>query len=318
VVAESEYHTQVIAEVLPLRDLFAALFFVSVGMLLNPIVIASSLELLGLLTLIVVAGKALITIAVVMWLRVNSRAALLVGLSLAQVGEFSFVLARIGVSEGILSQELFDLTLATAVISIILTPSLLRAAPVLIRVAERVPFLHPDRNNPDAATPEAGAHLTGHVVICGYGRVGRQLADELAVRGEPYIVVEYNAALVRAAKAQGVNIVFGDAGNPVVLDHVSVGQARLLAVLVPDSHHAELATRNARAVNASLDIIARASRGEDVGRLWHAGATEVVQPEFEAGLEVIRHTLSRYGVEGDTIELQLQTRREVFYRSELA
>jgi monovalent cation:H+ antiporter-2, CPA2 family len=161
------------------------------------------------------------------------------------------------------------------------------------------------------------AGLEDHVIICGYGRVARELAGELALRGEPYVVIEYNPAVVAEARAQGVPVSFGDAGNPVVLERSNVAEARLLAVLVPDSHAAELATRYARQANPGLDIIARAMRGADVAHLLRAGATEVVQPEFEAGVEVLRHTLRLYGDDADSIEERLTARRDGFYRSGL-
>ena len=138
VVAESEFRAQVIAEVLPLRDLFAALFFVSIGMLVNPVALAGDAALILSLTATVVVGKGLIGTAVVMLLGLNSQAALLTGLSIAQVGEFSFVLARIGVSEGAIPARLFDLTLATALLSIVLTPTLLGVAPRLQRMLDMV------------------------------------------------------------------------------------------------------------------------------------------------------------------------------------
>lgn len=312
VVAESEYRTQVIAEVLPFRDLFAALFFVSIGMLINPMAMASDPGLIILVTVAVVLGKIVIGTGVLLLVGVTGPAALLTGLAIAQVGEFSFVLARIGVSEGVIPAPLFDLTLAVALLSIVLTPSLLRMAPAIQRVMERVPLIGPRIRVP-LEPGHVGEGAGDHVIICGYGRVGKELGDELDLRGEPYVVIEYNPPIVQDLRRQGKTVVYGDAGNPVVLDHANVAGARLLAVLVPDILTAELATRNARRMNPELDIIARATRADDVRALWRAGASEVVQPEFEAGVEVIRHTLFRYGVDAGAVELRLSTRRQAYY-----
>jgi CPA2 family monovalent cation:H+ antiporter-2 len=315
VVAESTYRTQVIAEVLPLRDLFAALFFVSVGMLINPGALLAHIRLVVPLVVAVIVGKSLLSTLVVLLLGWPVRAAVLTGLSLAQVGEFSFVLARIGVTEGVVPGTLFDLILATALVTIVLTPFLLRGAPLLQGAFDLLPLARDPSIGDEGARPVAEG-LRGHTIIAGYGRVGRELADELHRRGEGYVVVEYNPALVRELRARGVPIVYGDAANPIVLDHAAIEAARLLAVLVPDVATAELATRAAHGLRPDLDIVARVSQATDVERLRQAGATEVVQPEFEAGVEVIRHALARYGVGADELDHEVATRRQSFYQGE--
>ena len=317
VVAESEFRTQVIAEVLPLRDLFASLFFVSVGMLINPPALASNAGLVALLGAVVVVGKVAIVALVVLLLGLSGRVALLAGLSLAQVGEFSFVLARIGVDRGAIPPAIFDLTLATALVTIVLTPTLLRAAPLLLRALERLPAIGAWFAPPVEPDPAAG-NLRAHTVICGFGRVGRELASALERRGLQYLVVEYNPLIVRELRARGVPVVYGDAVNPAVLEHAHLDTATLLAVLMPDAIATEGATRQARSLNRRLDIVARARDVHDVARLQRAGATEVVQPEFEAGVEVIRHALRRYGVSGLELVQLAAGRRSAFYRQSAA
>ncbi len=312
VVAESEYRTQVIAEVLPLRDLFVALFFVSVGMLVNPIVIARQIGLLIPLLLAVIVVKVFVGTLVVLLLGMPGRAALLTGLSLAQVGEFSFVLAKIGVDRGAIPSALFDLTLALALITIVLTPALLRAAPALLRGIVRLPGVRANWIDPIEEDVMAEG-MRRHVVICGYGRVGRELADALAKRELRYVIVEYNPAIVRELRKMGAPVIYGDAANPVVLEHANVGQASLLTVLVPDAVTVERAVQNARTLNPSLRIIARAAQPSDVERLRRAGAHEVVQPEFEAGVEVIRLVLRRYGISDRELSHLLAGRRTAFY-----
>lgn len=314
VVAESEYRTQVVAEALPFRDLFASLFFVSVGMLIDPPALASQAGLVALLSSVAVVAKVGLVAIVVVLLGMPARVALLAGLSLAQVGEFSFVLARIGVDSGAIPPQIFDLTLATALVTIVLTPSLLRAAPMLFRLIERIPGAGSlMREVPEA--DEGAEGLSGHAVICGFGRVGRELADALEARGLRYLVVEYNPLLVRALRARGVPVLYGDASNPAVLEHAHLERARLLAVLMPDRPAAEMATRQARRLSPRLDIVARAGVADDIALLRAAGASDVVQPEFEAGVEVIRHALRRYGIGGQELTTLAAGRRAAFYRA---
>jgi CPA2 family monovalent cation:H+ antiporter-2 len=312
VVAESEYRVQVIAEALPLRDLFASLFFVSVGMLINPMALVANAGLVALLGGAVVLGKAGIVVVIVLLLGMPGRVALLAGLSLAQVGEFSFVLARIGVDGGALPPALFDLTLATALVTIVLTPALLRSAPFLARAVERAPLVGRRFAEP-VQHDDIAEGLRAHTVICGFGRVGRELARALEARGLRYAVVEYNPLVVRQLRGQGVPVVYGDAASPAVLEHAHLDTARLLAVLMPDAPATEAATRQARRLNPRLDIVARARDVEDVERLRRAGATAVVQPEFEAGVEVIRHTLRRYGLGSQELAVLTAGRRQAFY-----
>jgi CPA2 family monovalent cation:H+ antiporter-2 len=144
--------------------------------------------------------------------------------------------------------------------------------------------------------------------------VGRELADALRARGLRFLVVEYNPDVVGRLRDEGVPVVYGDASNPAVLEHAHLDHARLLAILMPDSSAAELATRHARAMNPRLDIVARAGGIEDLERLRKAGATEVVQPEFEAGVEVIRHALRRFGIGGMELASAVSGRRSAYYR----
>jgi len=315
VVAESAYRTQVIAEILPLRDLFAALFFVSVGMLINPSALIGQAAFVIPLVLVVLVGKSLVGTLVVVILGLPLRIAVLTGVSLAQVGEFSFVLARIGVVDGVIPSQVFDLVLATALVSIVLTPTLLRGAPLFQHVIARLPFLRGELTDAEPG-PTLGERMHDHVIIAGYGRVGRELARELKRRGQNYVVVEYNPALVRDMRAKGVPVIYGDAANPVVLDYAGLETAQLLAVLVPDVVTAELATRTAHQLRPDVNIIARVSQASDVERLRDAGAREVVQPEFEAGVKVIRCALLHYGIDAHELEREIAARRQTFYEVE--
>jgi monovalent cation:H+ antiporter-2, CPA2 family len=317
VVAESEYRTQVVAEVLPMRDLFASLFFVSVGMLVNPTTLLAQIVPVLVGTLVVLVVKTVVTMMSGLAVGMPARVALLAGVTVAQVGEFSFVLAQIGVDRGAIPQRIFDLTLAVALATIILTPSMVYLGPRLIQLFMR--FNPTARFFADPVRPlvdeEELGKLTQHTVICGYGRVARQLVEALTARGLRYVVVEYNPLVVQALRKKGVPVIYGDASNPAVLEHVHLEHAKALAILMPDADAAEVAVRNARAHHQRLDIIVRARSWEDIERLRRAGASDVVQPEFEAGVEVIRHTLRHYGITGYELTRLVAGRRETFYRA---
>jgi CPA2 family monovalent cation:H+ antiporter-2 len=312
-VAETDYRTQVVADTLPFRDLFASLFFVSVGMLIDVQGLLSQLGLVALLAAVTIVGKTAIVTLVVMLIGMPGQVALRTGLSLAQVGEFSFVLASIGVQAEAIPPELLHLTLATALVTIVATPSLLWCAPRLSSWLQRLPAIGSRFAAPVDADPE-GAGLRRHVVICGFGRVARELAAALDQRKLQYLVIEYNPYIVRELRARGIPAVYGDAANPVVLEHAHLDAARLLAVLVPDRATTELATQHARALYPRLHIVARAVDDVHVDRLKAAGASEVVQPEFEAGVEVIRHAMERYGIMGLELAHLAAGRRASFYR----
>jgi len=314
VMAESDYRSQVVAEALPFRDLFTSLFFVSVGMLVNPAVLLTMPLQVAVFSVIAIVGKALIATVTFLIIRVPGRVALPAGIALAQIGEFSFVLARVGVGAGAIPETYFDLILATSVVSVALSPLLLAASPAVLRGLSAMPLARrPFSARPELAAPPDAAGLRRHAVICGGGRVGGELADALRYRNVPHLVIEYNSKVVEALRGAGVPAVYGDAANVAVLGHARLGEARLLAVLMPHTAAVELCVRQARHLNPRLFIVARASNAADVRRLTQAGADAVVQPEFEAGVEVIRLTLERYGIFGLELDHVIAGRRHAFY-----
>ncbi|HZU16489.1 MAG TPA: cation:proton antiporter [Candidatus Dormibacteraeota bacterium] len=312
VVAESEFRAQVVAVTLPFRDLFASLFFLSLGMLVDPAVLLAHASTIALLTAAVILGKLLVVAVALLALGLSGRVAIMAGLAVGQVGEFSFVVAQVGVGAGAVPRLFFDLVLATALTSVILFPFVLRAGPGLLWVLRHLPRLGARFEDPAEPDPRA-VGLRRHVVVAGCGRVGRELVETLRRRGLPHLVIEYDPEVVGRLRAEGVPVVYGDASNPGVLEHARLDRARLLAALVPNPAEVEAMVRVARELNPRLDVIARARDAEQVGRLHRAGANEVVQPEFEAGVEVIRHTLQRFGVVGAELGVLITGRRRAFY-----
>lgn len=309
-VAESTYRTQVLAEILPFRDLFTALFFVSIGLQINPGTLLSQLAMVVLVSGAVIIGKTAIVTVVVAALGVPFRVALLTGAGIAQIGEFSFVLATLGLSTGVLSASLFNLVLATAAVTIFLSSPLLSLGHV---VAGAIGKAHNARRPLEPAGTNGGITSTNHTIICGYGRVGREVAAALQEHDLPYTVIELNPEIVEDLELQGVPVIFGNATSPVVLEHAQVDRARLLAVLLPDPAACEVVTIRARELSPRLDILARASSAENAERLRQAGATNVVQPEFEAGVTVVGHALRSYGLSGPELARTVLARRASYY-----
>jgi CPA2 family monovalent cation:H+ antiporter-2 len=199
-------------------------------------------------------------------------------------------------------------------VTIIASPALLQLADPLLRGLRRLPVIGPHFGEPVLVDPEGSSvSLARHTVICGFGRVGRELADALERRGFTYLVIEYDPRVASHLREQGVPVLYGDAGNPEVLRHAHLEQAKVLAVSIPDLPSADRAVREARRLNPGLDIIARAPGGLGPDRLRAAGAVEVVRPEFETGLEFIRHTLRRYGVASTEVQAIVSHRRLQYY-----
>ena len=312
VVSESEFDSQVLAEIIPLRDLFATLFFVALGMLIEPSVLIDNAVMITLLVLTLVFGKLIIAGGAFLAAGVDHRTATLAALAMAQIGEFSFVLVGVGLAEGLIDRTQYGLVLEVALGSIILAPLLLRGAPFLIAVAAWLPGVA-SQEAAQAGIELAPESLSRHVIICGYGRVGSELGEALARRGLRYAVIEINPAIVRALRDQGIHAFYGDAGSEALLHRAGVERARTIAVTSNDLLTAQSAARTAQHLNPTIDIVTRASDAHQVTALRRAGSGEVVQPEFEAGLEFVRHVLRRQGVSARETTMILTRRRADFY-----
>lgn len=286
VIGESEYAHQALSDVVPLRDLFGMLFFVSVGMLLDPVLVWQQIGLLLGVVAVVVVGKSLILAGVVRLFGYGHVVPLAVGLTLFQVGEFAFVLARVGLSSGGLSKEVYALVLNTAIITMALTPLLSGLTPSLYaRIRARRSF------EPFEAINLPAAGLSDHIVVAGAGRVGRSIADALTHLGLPYVLVEFEDRRVRQARTDGLPVIYGDASQSVVLTAAAIGRARAMVVTVPAFTDVQNIVRAARHLRSELPVIARADGREAIQELYALGVEEVTSPEFEAGIEMTRQAL---------------------------
>ena len=317
VVSESEFSYEALGEILPLRDLFAAIFFVSIGMLADPRFLLANPGAVAALVAVVVVGKALLGLGATVAFGYAAPIGLGVGLGLAQIGEFSFILAQVGVDQRIVPPQFYTLTASVATLSILLAPPLMQGGPALAAwlAGLRLPAALFREPAEASELPDASA-LAGHAVICGYGEAGRALAQVLAARQFRYFVVDYDPHVIAELRREGVPCVDGDAANPRVLARANLPRARVLALLIPDSLAAERAARNALKLNPHLDIIARSPRWSAAEPLRRAGVGEVVEPDLEAGLEVIRHVLHRFGVSSPEVAYVVNRLRQRRLRAE--
>ena len=312
VVSESEFDDQVLAEIIPLRDVFATLFFVALGMLIDPAILSGQAGLIIALVATLVVGKSVIGAVAFLLADVDPRTATLAGITMAQFGEFSFVLAGIGLGLGIITRAQYSLILEIALGSILVVPLLMRFGPTLAIIVERLPGMAARTTARIGEQPNP-TELSRHVVICGYGRVGSELGVALERRGLHFTVIELNPAIVRGLRDRGVTAYYGDSGSEPLLIRAGIQRARTIAVSVTDLVSAQAAVRIAKELNPTIDIVTRAMGAEGVEVLRAAGAAEVVQPEFEAGLEFVRHVLRRQGVSARETELFTARRRSQFY-----
>jgi CPA2 family monovalent cation:H+ antiporter-2 len=289
VLSESDYSHQALSDVIPLRDVFGILFFVSVGMLFDPAFLLNNIGLVLITVAIVLIGKSLIFATITRVFGYGNAAPFIVGLGLFQVGEFSFVLARVGLDSQTISQELYALVLTTAVVTMVLTPFLARAATPLYSLWRRyVP------RDPLSTFNLPSEGLRDHVIIAGFGRVGRAAASVMERGHLDFVIIELDQRVVERCKAEKVPIIYGDATSDIVLEAAQVHDARLMLVTVPDAISIELIARRVLQINPHLHIVARAVNREQLHDLKRLGVHELVQPELEAGLEMVRQVLVHF------------------------
>jgi monovalent cation:H+ antiporter-2, CPA2 family len=291
VLSESDYSHQALSDIIPLRDVFGLLFFTSVGMLLDPAFLVAHWDTILMLVALVAVGKGLIFAALTRLFGYRNVVPLAVGLGLFQMGEFSFVLARTGLATRSISSEMYSLALSTAIITMMLTPIVSGLAGPLYSLRKRW-----FRHEPLQTINLPAAGLTDHVVIAGAGRIGQHVAQVLHQLGFAAVLIELDYHRVEQAKQAGIPIIYGDAGQEVVLEAAQIRKARLLLVTIPAIAVVQSIVLQVRRTNPGLNILARAEGMEQMKALHESGVAEVVQPEFEAGLELTRQALLHLGL----------------------
>lgn len=293
VVSESSLGHQAGAEVLPFQQIFAILFFVSVGMLVNPEYLLANAGPVLVLTGLIVFGKWCITTGLGFIFPQPARTMLIVAAGLSQIGEFSFIVGSTGLALGILDRDQYSLILAGSLLSIMVNPFMFRTVPHIERFLQRMPAVWDRLNHQREIDLTVAEKLDEHVVVIGYGRVGQYLVNILGHLGVPRLVMEMDVNRVVELERAGVPVLMGDAANSELLSHAGLDRARALVVTIPEEAAAEIIVSTVHKKKPDLPIIVRASTQAGVGRLVQRGAHDVIQPELEGGLEIMRHTLLR-------------------------
>ncbi len=308
VVSESDMSHQAAADALPLRDAFAVLFFVSVGMLLDPrFLLAQPLAILAVVFLIV-GVKWLTKFVIVAAFGYPLRTGLTVAAGLAQIGEFSFILASLGLSLGLLPVEGFQLVVAGALLSITINPLLFGAITPIEALLRRRPRLARllERRAGALATLEGGAGkepLRGHAILCGYGRVGRMISSALERRGFRYVVITQDRREVESLRDDGVPALYGDASNPELLEQARIHEARTIIVAISDPHATRLIVERARAANERISLVVRTHSDVEASHLQTvSGNIQAVHGGRELAVQMTRYALRRFGVSATEAE----------------
>ena len=305
-IAESDYHLQVIADIMPFRDLFNSMFFISIGMLLQlDFVVQHPLEV-GLATLLILTIKGSALYLSVRGLLFTHRIAAIVALGLSQIGEFSFVLIQTGKACGIVDPWTYQLAIAASIVTMALTPLLIYIAPAIGRRMGSFEGKSPE--------PPPGEQLRNHVIIVGYGLAGRHLATVLKAASLPYVILELNGATVRRAKRDGEPILYGDASRSDILVRCGILGARIIVFVISDPPSVRRGVKLARQMNPDLFIITRARMQAEIEGLRASGADDVVSEEFETSIEIFTSVLTHLRVPGNIIRSQTKLLRTDDYQ----
>jgi CPA2 family monovalent cation:H+ antiporter-2 len=314
-ISNVEYADHALDRVLPMRDVFATLFFASIGLLINPLfLIQQAWTLIGLVTIVMV-GKAILVTGLVRIFGYPLKTALMVGLGINQIGEFSFILAGVAQSQGLFSADLYNLSLGTTAATLLITPFAIKLTPYLLQWLERITWL----NHWIALTPKPRLFgltqtLHNHVVVAGYGRVGQTLVRMLYFQGYPLLVIDSNEAALQTLRERQIPYLFGDASSLLVLEKANLDQAAAMAIALPDPVATRLTLDRALSIAPDLDVTVRAHVKDEIEALYQLGAEEVVQPEFEAALEMGAHMLLQLGDSAPTVQQVIQRYRTGHYR----
>jgi CPA2 family monovalent cation:H+ antiporter-2 len=306
IISESEYSYQALSNLLPFRDLFTSIFFISIGMLVDTRVMIEHPGIVLLIILGVLTIKTIIAGGAAALLGYPFRTMVLSGLAVSQIGEFSFILSKEGVEHGLLSGNGYQIFLAVSVLSMAATPfiiaqgtpiaALLMRAPMPTRLQTGLRPAASETINKDEEIPK------DHLLIVGYGLNGRNVARAARSAGIPYLIVEMNPVTVKKEKAKGEPIYYGDASQGAVLEHVGVHNARIMVVAIPDPVATRMVVSSARSLNPRLHIITRTRYLPEMKPLYDLGANEVIPEEFETSVEIFSRVLAKYLIPRDEIE----------------
>jgi CPA2 family monovalent cation:H+ antiporter-2 len=310
-ISQSPFARQAFADILPLRDTFAALFFVSLGMLADRHYILSNASIIAVVVAVIILVKLIITSGIIRLFGYSQKTVLFVGTGLINVGEFGFIIALIGLKVNIFTGDMYNLIIASAIITMFVTPFAMTISSFgYAKLSQSKRFSKQMTSRLEPGGYLHSVQLSRHAVICGYGQVGRRIAEVLEKQKLAYLVIELDPNVVTNLRRRGVLCIYGDASNPEILAHADLDKARILICTTPDYVATKLTAQNAKKINPKLDIVARVHHDRDVESLKDIGVTELVLPFFEGSLEMIRHTLHKFGMSGTDIQYILNKMRQ--------
>ncbi len=298
-ISESHYRFQILSDVAPLRDLFGMVFFVSLGLLWEIGALREHGPWALVLLLAVFLGKPIIAALSALAARYHARTAIAMGLGLAQIGEFSFLVVTLAWRDGVIGDAVYSLLIPIAGISLFASPALMKLGGLLYdrmsatNIGDRV-IARQEQSHPGPA-----ASLENHALVCGYGRVGRFLGEVLQDQEQAQAIIDYDHATIAGLQRRGMVAVYGDASRRTGLLAAGAERARLAVIALPDAATAVAAVTELRDINPGLRIVARAHQPDEVNDLFRAGADRVIYAEYEVGLEIVRHALLLLDVEAE-------------------
>lgn len=305
IIAETSQNHAIFAEVRPLRDLFAVVFFVTLGMTVSLPAVVMVLPTILVMIVAVLLVKWAIVYGLLRFVGYHKKTAFLVGLSLTQVSEFGFVIAGVGTALGVLTPDHAAIVVAVTFGSLLVsTPLVASGHGVYYWFTATFGHILPKlfRDGDIVGTGSEQYPIEKHIVICGYGRVGKYVGRALEMAGVPFLVVDYNHQTVKLLRERGINVVYGDPADHDVLDYAQVDLARAIVIAIPDRHTQELIIGHAQTLNRRIKIICRSHHEEDQGRLKSLGVTTIIQPEFEAAVSIVERLLPEFGVSLEDVD----------------
>ena len=322
IISESEYSHEAFSTILPFREVFTSFFFISIGLLVDLHFFGANAIFILTVTILIVALKALISGLAVFATQRNIRTALLSGLYIAQVGEFSFVLAGIAAEFKLISLDNYQLFLSISVLSMGLTPFVIEQADVVVSkvlsfLARYVKNIDTKRIIPDAPSGKTPLSLSDHVVVIGFNEKGKVLSKMMRMAKIPFVAIDNDPeAIIHARRRTGDSVLYGNARKPEILKHAGVQSARLVVLTLHDTNELELVIGAVRAISDRCRILAFAPAAEDFFKLYDAGASELVSEKFENSIEMGIRLLQKYQVSGKDIEDQVERLRQLNYTME--
>lgn len=313
IISESKYSHQVIADIMPFKESFNSLFFISIGMLLDFNYVVQNIPLVLSLGVGIFLLKGLIVFSIVILLKYPLRIAIIAGMGLAQVGEFSFILVKLGLSYELISDNIFQAFLASSIFTMIFTPFAFNLSPMAAQKIEKGKLLRPlkkiasmqDHPLDNAQEGEEKAELENHVIIVGFGLNGKNLAKVLKNRNIQYAIIELNPDSAKKAAEKNETVVYGDATKAKILEEAGIRKARVITFAISDALVIDHAVANARFLNKKVFIIARTKYVFDIDRLYELGADTVYAEEYETSIEILASVMMKYGFSKEAINKEI-------------